>query len=72
MLLFFLGEPPLQVFFFALLLLFLFGLKFGSKLLSELYELLLCYGEPAAFADIMFGGYHILHFAAALWTIRHF
>ena len=70
--LFFLGEPPLQVFFPLFLALVLFGFEGGSKPFPQFDELLIGKGKPAALAHIAFRTDHILKFSAALWAITHF
>jgi hypothetical protein len=69
--LFFLAEIPFQVFFLFSFPLFFRGFFIWSQLLSQFHQFLLRHGQSAAFADVVLGAYHVLHFAAAFWAIWH-
>jgi hypothetical protein len=70
--LFLLAKPPFKV-LFSLLVFFFFGcFRLRSQFFSQLPEFLLCDRQTAAFADMVFGGYDVMHFSAAFWTINHY
>ena len=71
MALLFLAQIPFQVFFHLLLPRFFCSFCIRSELVFQLHQFLLCYGQAATLAHIMFGGDHVLHFAAAFWTVGH-
>jgi hypothetical protein len=70
--LFFLAKPPFQVFFSVFLPFFFRCFKAGSQLLSQLPQFLLRHRQAAAFADVMLGGYRVLHVSTAFGTITHY
>jgi hypothetical protein len=67
----FFAKPPFQVFFSAFFLLFFSRFLAWSKFISKFHEFLLCHRQPAALADVMFGGYLVLHFSATFGAVGH-